>query len=76
MLNSVSMKVLALAALAALSFAGTVSGADLTAQQDHQRLLDLLHIQSLRNGADGRNPNAPNAANYDETQERAPGYIK
>ena len=40
----------------------------LTAQQDHQRLLDLLHITSLRPGADGRNPQAPNAANYDESK--------
>ena len=40
----------------------------MTAQQDHQRLLDLLHITRLRPGADGRNPEAPNAANYDETK--------
>jgi len=40
----------------------------LTAQQDHQRLLDLLHISSLRPGVDGRNPQAPNAVNYDESK--------
>ena len=40
----------------------------LTAQQDHQRLLDLLHIPSLRPGADGRNTQAANAANYDESK--------
>jgi lysophospholipase L1-like esterase len=40
----------------------------LTAQQDHQRLLDLLHITSLRPGADGNNRQAPNAANYDESK--------
>ena len=40
----------------------------MTAQQDHQRLMDLLHITRLRPGADGRNPEAPNAANYDETK--------
>ena len=34
----------------------------LTTQQDHQRLLDLLKIKSLRPGANGRDPNAPNAA--------------
>ena len=39
-----------------------------TAQQDHQRLLDLLHIKSLRKGADGTNAQAPNAANYDESK--------
>ena len=37
----------------------------LTAEQDHQRLLDLLHINSLRPGPSG-DPKAPNAANYDE----------
>jgi hypothetical protein len=42
--------------------------AQLTAQEDHQRLMDLLHIASLRAGADGRNPQAPNAANYDESR--------
>ena len=41
---------------------------ELTAQQDHQRLMDLLHITSLRQGADGRNAQAPNAANYDESK--------
>jgi hypothetical protein len=40
----------------------------LTAEQDHQRLMDLLHIKSIREGADGRNPQAPNAANYDESK--------
>ncbi len=40
----------------------------LTAQQDQQRMLELLHITSLRRGADGRNAEAPNAANYDESK--------
>jgi hypothetical protein len=31
-------------------------------------MMDLLHISSLRQGADGRNPQAPNAANYDESK--------
>ncbi len=39
----------------------------LTAEQDHQRLMDLLHISSLRRGADG-DPKSPNAANYDESK--------
>jgi hypothetical protein len=30
--------------------------------------MDLLHITTLRPGADGRNPEAANAANYDETK--------
>jgi (4-O-methyl)-D-glucuronate---lignin esterase len=41
---------------------------EMTAEQDHQRLMDLLHIKALRPGADGRNANAPNAANYDESK--------
>jgi hypothetical protein len=40
----------------------------MTAEQDHQRLMDLLHISSLRPGANGNNPQAPNAANYDESK--------
>jgi hypothetical protein len=40
----------------------------LTTQQDHQRTMELLKITSLRRGADGRNPEAPNAANYDESK--------
>jgi hypothetical protein len=40
----------------------------MTAQQDHQRMLDLLRITSLRPGANGNNPQAPNAANYDESK--------
>src|SRR5712692_9495544 len=40
----------------------------LTAQEDHQRLMDLLHIASLRQGANGSNPQAPNYANYDESK--------
>jgi hypothetical protein len=41
----------------------------LTAEQDHQRLMDLLHITSLRRGADG-DPKSPNAANYDEAKAK------
>ena len=39
----------------------------LSAEQDHQRMMDLLHIKSLRRGADG-DPKSPNAANYDESK--------
>jgi len=39
----------------------------LSAEQDHQRLLDLLHITSLRRGPDG-DPKSPNAANFDESK--------
>lgn len=37
-------------------------------EQDHQRIMDLLHISALRPGANGSNPQAPNAANYDEAK--------
>lgn len=37
-------------------------------QEDHQKMMELLHITSLRRGADGRNALAPNAANYDESK--------
>jgi hypothetical protein len=39
----------------------------LTSQQDHQRLLELLHISALRRGPDG-DPKSPNAANFDESK--------
>ncbi len=40
----------------------------LTAQQDHKRMRKLLKIKELRAGANGRDPKAPNAANYDESK--------
>jgi hypothetical protein len=41
---------------------------ELTAEQDHRLMMDTLGIAALRPGADGRDPNAPNAANYDEAK--------
>lgn len=43
----------------------------LTAEQDHQRLLDVLHITQLRRGPDG-DPKSPNAANVEES--KVPAY--
>jgi hypothetical protein len=40
----------------------------LTAQQDHQRMMELLQIKSLRQGRDGMNPQSENYANYDESK--------
>lgn len=40
----------------------------LTTAEDHKRTLQLLGIKELRRGADGRNKDAPNAANYDEAK--------
>jgi len=39
----------------------------LTAEADHQRLMDLLGIKELRRGVD-TNAQSPNAANYDESK--------
>ncbi len=41
----------------------------LTAEQDHQRTLDLLHMTSLRRGPDG-DSKSPNTANVDESKVR------
>jgi hypothetical protein len=41
---------------------------ELNAEQDHRRLLGLLRISSLRPGVNGNDPQAPNAANYDEAK--------
>jgi len=40
---------------------------ELTAQQDHERLMRLLGITSLRRGPSG-DPNAPDASNADESK--------
>ncbi|GAC1396457.1 MAG: acetylxylan esterase [Sediminibacterium sp.] len=37
-------------------------------EKDHQWMMDQLRISSLRPGANGSNPQAPNAANYDEAK--------
>jgi len=47
--------------------ANSTSLVHLTAEQDHQRILDLLHITGLRRGPDG-DPNSPRAANFDESK--------
>jgi hypothetical protein len=41
---------------------------ELTSQQDHKLMMEALGIKSLRQGANGMNRNAPNAANYDEAK--------
>jgi hypothetical protein len=37
-------------------------------EEDHKKMLALLNIKTLRQGANGSNPQAPNAANYDEAE--------
>jgi len=41
---------------------------EMNAEADHQRMMNLLHITSLRRGADGMNRQSPNYANYDEAK--------
>jgi len=53
---------------AAVCMAGQPAPVQLTTEQDHARLMELLGIKSLRPGANGRDPQAPNAANYDESK--------
>src|SRR5438128_215131 len=40
----------------------------LTAQEDHQKMMDLLGIKTLRRGADGTNRQAANYQNTDEAK--------
>ena len=44
------------------------SPATLAAQADPQKMMDLLHIDTLRRGADGNNKQSPFYANYDESK--------
>ena len=37
-------------------------------QDDHQRLMDVLHITEVRRGRDGNNKDSPYYANYDESK--------
>ena len=39
----------------------------LTAEQDHQRTMDILGMKTIRRGRDG-SPDSPYAANYDESK--------
>src|SRR5688572_33286592 len=41
---------------------------ELTAEQDHRLMMEKLGLSQLRQGANGRDPSAPNAANYDESK--------
>lgn len=41
---------------------------ELTAEQDHRLMMEKLGITAIRQGANGRDPGAPNAANYDESK--------
>jgi len=50
------------------AFQAAPSPIQIASQADRQSMMDVLHITSLRQGANGSNPQAPNYANYDETK--------
>ena len=58
-----------LACLAANAIAADMPApVEMTAEEDHKRMMGKLGIGAIRQGANGRDPNAPNAANYDESK--------
>jgi hypothetical protein len=57
-----------LSAVGAARAAGPAPPLELTAEQDHKLMMQKLGISELRRGADGRDPNSPYAANYDEAK--------
>jgi len=59
---------------AAQAGAAESTAAGLTAEQDHQRIMELLHITALRRGADG-DPKSANAANYLEAKAGPVGKL-
>ena len=44
------------------------SANQMATRDDHRRMMDLLQIKALRSGANGSNPQATNAANYEESK--------
>ena len=61
-------RALSLTLLVAYSALAFQSAGQISAEQDRRRTMELLHITSLRSGVDGRNKDAVNAANYDESK--------
>jgi len=47
---------------------GQTAPVKLTKEEDHQRLMDLLHMTEIRRGRDGMNKDSPYYANYDESK--------
>ena len=60
--------VIAVVALAGAAAIFALQPVQLSTAEDHKRTMSLLGIESLRRGADGRNADTPNAANYDESK--------
>jgi len=44
------------------------TAAQIATSEDHQAMMDLLHIASIRRGRDGNNKDSPYYANYDESK--------
>jgi hypothetical protein len=65
--NRSALLALVIVSATALSRSPQPQPVHFTSEQDHQRILDLLHITSLRRGPDG-DPKSPNAANFDESK--------
>jgi (4-O-methyl)-D-glucuronate---lignin esterase len=59
---------LAVLVLATPALAADAPPVEMTAEQDHQLMLEKLGIGAIRPGANGRDPAAPNYANYDESK--------
>jgi hypothetical protein len=64
----IALLICSLLSIAAQARAADPPPLELTAEQDHKLMLDKLGITEIRQGANGRDPNAPNAANYDESK--------
>ncbi len=59
---------LACLAASGITVADVPAPVEMTAEQDHKLMMEKLGINAIRQGANGRDPNAPNAANYDESK--------
>jgi hypothetical protein len=59
---------LACLAASGIAAADVPAPVEMTAEQDHKLMMEKLGINAIRQGANGRDPNAPNAANYDESK--------
>ncbi len=59
---------LAICAVPALAAGDPAPPLELTAEQDHKLMMEKLGISAIRQGANGRDASAPNAANYDEAR--------
>jgi hypothetical protein len=66
-LNHTGCATFVVAAVLATAQSTTPPPAHLTSEQDHQRIMEQLHITELRRGPDG-DPKSPNAANFDEAK--------